>query len=169
MFSPSQLDAARRLLAAYRAQGHTIVTAESCTGGLIAALLTEIPGSSEVLERGFVAYSNAAKRECLGVAPELLGSEGAVSEATARAMAAGALVNSRATVAIAATGLAGPGGGSAAKPVGLVHVALARADGCSWHRECRFGDAGRDRVRGQTLAVALDLLWGALATGSAKP
>ena len=169
MFAPRQLDEARRLLAAFRAQGLTIVTAESCTGGLIAALLTEIPGSSEVFERGFVTYSNAAKCACLGVPPGLLVRDGAVSEAAARAMAAGALIHSKATVAVAVTGLAGPGGGSAAKPVGLVHVALARVDGLSWHQECRFGALGRDRVRGETVEVALTLLWRALAPTAARP
>ena len=165
MFATPLVDEARRLLAAYRRVGLTIATAESCTGGLIAALLTEIPGSSEVLERGFVAYSNAAKSESLGVADALLAEHGAVSGPVAGAMAEGALARSRAEIAISVTGLAGPGGGSATKPIGLVHLALARRGGDTWLREYRFGDVGRDRVRAQALDAALDLLWRALDAG----
>ncbi len=162
MFSTSQLEEARRLLAAYRARALTIVTAESCTGGLIVALLTEVPGSSDVLERAFVTYSNAAKSECLGVPAELLAREGAVSAAVTCAMAEGALRHSPATVAVAVTGVAGPAGSSAVKPVGLVHLAVARAGGATQHQECRFGDVGRARVRSQSVDVALGLLWRAL-------
>jgi nicotinamide-nucleotide amidase len=169
MFPTPQLDEARRLLAAYRAKALTIVTAESCTGGLIASLLTEIPGSSDVVERAFVAYSNAAKSECLGVPAELLAREGAVSAAATVAMAEGALRHSQATVAVAVTGLAGPGGGSATKPVGLVHLALARSGRPTQHRECRFGDVGRARVRAQAVNVALSLLWGALEAPPPAP
>jgi nicotinamide-nucleotide amidase len=165
MFATPLVDEARRLLAAYRRVGLTIATAESCTGGLIAALLTEIPGSSEVLERGFVTYSNAAKSESLGVADALLAEHGAVSGPVAGAMAEGALVHSKAEIAISVTGVAGPGGGSATKPIGLVHLALARRGGDTWLREYRFGDVGRDRVRAQALDAALALLWRALDAG----
>ena len=164
MFATPLVDEARRLLAAYRRVGLSIATAESCTGGLIAALLTEIPSSSEVLERGFVTYSNAAKSESLGVADALLAEHGAVSGPVAGAMAEGALARSRAEIAISVTGLAGPGGG-ATKPVGLVHLALARRGGDTLFREYRFGDVGRDRVRAQALDAALALLWRALDTG----
>jgi nicotinamide-nucleotide amidase len=133
-------------------------TAESCTGGLIAALLTEIPGSSSVLERGFVVYSNAAKEESLGVPAETLAKHGAVSERTARAMAEGALAQSRAEVAVSVTGIAGPDGGTAAKPVGLVHFACARRGAATVAREERFGDIGRDAVRLASVRVGLDLL-----------
>jgi nicotinamide-nucleotide amidase len=162
MFPSAMLDEAARLLDAFRARGLRLATAESCTGGLIAALLTEIPGASDVVERGFVTYSNAAKQESLGVPTALLEAHGAISEAVARAMAEGALAHSRADVAVAVTGLAGPGGGSEAKPVGLVHLAAARAGGPTLHRECRFGDIGRNLVRVKSVEVALALLWRAL-------
>jgi nicotinamide-nucleotide amidase len=165
MLATPLVDEARRLLAAYRRVGLTIATAESCTGGLIAALLTEIPGSSEVLDRGFVTYSNAAKSESLGVADALLAEHGAVSGPVAGAMAEGALAHSKAEIAISVTGVAGPGGGSATKPVGLVHLALARRGGDTWLREYRFGDVGRDRVRAHALDAALALLWRALDAG----
>jgi nicotinamide-nucleotide amidase len=155
-------DEAARLLDAFRARGLRLSTAESCTGGLIAALLTEIPGSSDVVERGFVTYSNAAKQENLGVPAALIEAHGAVSEAVARAMAEGALGHSHADIAVSVTGVAGPGGGSEAKPVGLVPLAVARAGGATLHQECRFGDIGRDQVRLKSVEVALSLLWRAL-------
>jgi nicotinamide-nucleotide amidase len=133
-------------------------TAESCTGGLIAGLLTEIPGSSTVLERGFVVYSNAAKQELLGVPDQTLVSHGAVSEQTAVAMAEGALRASRAEVAVSVTGVAGPDGGTATKPVGLVHFACARRGKPTIVREERFGDIGREAVRLASVKVGLDLL-----------
>jgi nicotinamide-nucleotide amidase len=133
-------------------------TAESCTGGLIAGLLTEIPGSSNVVERGFVVYSNAAKKELLAVPAKTLAQHGAVSEQTARAMAEGALAKSRADVAVSVTGIAGPGGGTAAKPVGLVHFACARSGRRTVAREERFGDIGREAVRLASVKVGLDLL-----------
>jgi len=153
---------AQDLLDAYRAAGLTIVTAESCTGGLIAALLTDIPGSSKTVERGFVTYSNEAKIECLGVPPETIAAHGAVSEETARAMAEGALRASRADIGVSVTGVAGPGGGSAEKPVGLVHLACARRRGETRHMEMRYGDLGRSMVRLRTVADALALLAEAL-------
>lgn len=151
-----------RLLDACRAKRLRIVTAESCTGGLIAALLTEVPGSSDVVERGFVIYSNDAKQDCLGVPLQLLQQQGAVSEPVARAMAQGALAHSLADIAVSVTGVAGPGGGSEAKPVGLVHLAAVRKGGATLHREYRFGDIGRDEVRLKSVEAALALLWRAL-------
>ncbi|TXN49917.1 CinA family protein, partial [Methylobacterium sp. WL18] len=133
------LDRAEALVAAYAEAGRTIVTAESCTGGLVAGLLTAVPGSSAVVERGYVTYSNEAKAEAIGVPMDLIRRHGAVSEDVARAMACGALSASRATVAVAITGIAGPGGGSAEKPVGLVHFGLALRDGGRRHLERRYG------------------------------
>ena len=158
MFPPDLLVRAAELIVRYRAAGLTVATAELCTGGLIAGLLTEIPGSSNVLERGFVVYSNAAKHELLGVPAATLARRGAVSEETAMAMAEGALAKSRADVAVSVTGIAGPDGGTAAKPVGLVHFACARRGAPMVVREERFGDIGRDAVRLASVAVGLDLL-----------
>jgi len=146
------------LLADARAKQLKIATAESCTGGLIAGLLTEIAGSSDVFERGFVTYSNDAKHEMLGVRQSLLERHGAVSEEVARAMAEGALKHSHADIAIAVTGVAGPGGATETKPIGLVHIAVARKDGHVAHRRCEFGDIGRTEVRLATLGAALELL-----------
>ena len=151
------VDAAERLLARCRSRGRLLATAESCTGGLIAAYLTEIPGSSDVFERGFVTYSNEAKTEQLGVPAELVARCGAVSEEVARAMAEGALRHSRADVSLAVTGVAGPSGGTAEKPVGLVHLAAARRDGEVTHLRCAFGDVARGEVRRRTVARALEL------------
>lgn len=162
IFPDEMRDRATALLDAYKSAGLTIVTAESCTGGLIAGLLTDIPGSSSVVERGFVTYSNEAKIECLGVPADTIRAHGAVSEPTARAMAEGALAASRADVAVSVTGIAGPGGGSADKPVGLVHLACARRGGETRHRVMRYGDLGRSMVRLRTVADALGLLEGAL-------
>jgi len=158
MFSSDLLTRAEMLLAQARAKGLKIATAESCTGGLVAGLLTEIPGSSDVVERGFVTYSNQAKEEMLGVPAAMLRQHGAVSEPVARAMAEGAIRNSTAQLSVAITGVAGPGGGSDDKPVGLVHIAAARAGEATLHRECRFGDIGRDAVRLASVATALEML-----------
>jgi nicotinamide-nucleotide amidase len=163
MFPPDLVARAAELVARYRAAGLMAATAESCTGGLIAGLLTEIPGSSNMLERGFVVYSNAAKQELLGVPPETLTHHGAVSEQTAAAMAEGALRASRAEVAVSVTGIAGPDGGTAAKPVGLVHFACARRGRATVAREERFGDIGRGEVRLASVRVGLDLLETALS------
>lgn len=149
--------AAARLVHAFAARGRTLATAESCTGGLIAAFLTDVPGSSAVLDRGFVTYSNASKSEMIGVPADLITAHGAVSEAVALAMARGALAASSAAVAIAVTGVAGPGGGSADKPVGLVHLALADETGAV-HRVMRFGNPGRHAIRLQTVGIALQML-----------
>lgn len=158
MFPADLVKMAENLLADCRAKKVMLVTAESCTGGLIAGLLTEIPGSSDVVERGFVTYSNAAKAEAIGVPPDLITAHGAVSEPVARAMAEGALAHSRADVAVAVTGVAGPGGGTAAKPVGLVHLAATRRGGPTQHLECRFGDIGRGPIRLATVRAVLDLV-----------
>jgi nicotinamide-nucleotide amidase len=158
MFSTDLLTRAATLLADARAKKIRIAAAESCTGGLIAALLTEIAGSSDVFERGFVTYSDQAKQELLGVPEALVLGHGAVSEEVARAMVQGALANSHADLAVAVTGIAGPGGGSTEKPVGLVHIAAMRKGGKTLHRECRFGDIGRDAVRIATVDTALGML-----------
>ena len=146
------------LLAAYRARGWTIATAESCTGGLVASALTDVAGSSDVFERGFVTYSNEAKSQVLGVPADLIAEHGAVSEAVARAMAQGALAHSRANVAVAITGVAGPGGGTAMKPVGLVHFGLAAKGEAIGHLERRYGDLDRTEIRRRAVADALELL-----------
>ena len=151
-----------------------VATAESCTGGLIAGLLTEFPGASEVLERGFVTYSNTAKSEMLGIDRALISQFGAVSREVALAMAEGALRMSRADLSVAVTGVAGPGGGTADKPVGLVHIAAVRRSTATLHRgtllrratlhrECRFGDKSRTAIRQLTIAAALSLLQQAAA------
>jgi nicotinamide-nucleotide amidase len=147
-----------QLLQRGRAAMLTLATAESCTAGLIAATLGAAPGASNMLERGFITYSNAAKTELLGVPSELIASKGAVSAEVARAMAEGALKNSRADLAVAVTGIAGPDGGSAEKPVGLVHLAAARRGGARLHEERRFGDIGRQRVQAETVLAAFDLI-----------
>jgi nicotinamide-nucleotide amidase len=157
---------AASLLDLCRQRGITIATAESCTGGLLSAYLTAVPGSSDVLERGFVTYSNAAKAELLSVDARMIDSLGAVSKEVALAMAAGALLHSRATISAAITGIAGPGGGSDEKPVGLVHFAVAKRkamsagqmDYSAIHHAEEFGDLGRDLVREESVAVGLKLL-----------
>ena len=158
MFDAALITRAERLLALYKARGLMIASAESCTGGLLAGLLTEIAGSSAVVERGFVTYTNQAKHEMIDVPMTLIEGHGAVSEPVARAMAAGALARSRADVAVAITGIAGPGGGDDRKPVGLVHFGCARRGATVVAREERFGDLGRSGVRRAALLVALDLL-----------
>jgi nicotinamide-nucleotide amidase len=150
--------AAKPLLDLCRRRGLHVATAESCTGGLVAAALTEIAGSSDVVECGFVTYSNAAKQTMLGVPPATLERYGAVSAETAAAMAAGALGRSQADLAVAITGIAGPGGGSRQKPVGLVHFAAASRDGRRLARSRRYGKIGRRRVRERSVADALALL-----------
>jgi nicotinamide-nucleotide amidase len=156
--TPDLKERAATLLNACRARGLKIATAESCTGGLVAALLTSIAGSSDVVDCGFVTYSNAAKQRTLGVPAEILENRGAVSQHCAMAMAEGALENSGADLAISITGIAGPGGGSPTKPVGLVHFACAFKGGTTQHRSENFGDIGRDEVRNASVLVALELL-----------
>ncbi|MEZ5816587.1 MAG: CinA family protein [Hyphomicrobiaceae bacterium] len=157
MFPDDLIRQAEGLLAAMRSKKLLVATAESCTGGLIAGLLTEIPGSSDVVDRGFVTYSNDAKTEMIGVRVELIADHGAVSREVALAMAEGALVHSSADVSVAVTGVAGPGGGTDAKPVGLVHIAAGRIGAEPIHMECRFGPLSRSEIRLKTVAAALDL------------
>jgi nicotinamide-nucleotide amidase len=158
MIDPALRKAAKRVLDASRARGLKIATAESCTGGLVAGALTEIPGSSDVVERGFVTYSNEAKHEQLGVSELTIRKFGAVARETAEAMARGALKHSSADLAVAVTGIAGPSGGSTNKPVGLVHFAAAARDGRLIHREKRYGKIGRGRIRLRSVAEALAML-----------
>ena len=157
MFAASLLEKAELLIGQCRAQNLTLVTAESCTGGLVAGLLTAIPGASDVFDRGFVTYSNRAKEDCLGVSAAILATSGAVSAQTARAMAEGALAHAQAQIALAVTGIVGPGGGSPAKPVGLVYFGCGSRD-AMMIVERRFGDIGRTEVRLAAVAAALDLL-----------
>lgn len=159
VFPEPVLTLSARLLAEARARGLHIATAESCTGGLIASALTAIPGSSDVFDRGAVVYANQAKMDMLGVPPDLLNQHGAVSAEVARAMAEGALANSTADIAVSCTGIAGPGGGSVEKPVGLVYLAAARKNRKTRHFECRFGDISRDEIRMRTVAAGLQLLF----------
>jgi nicotinamide-nucleotide amidase len=151
-------DAAAAVLDACRARKLKVATAESCTGGLVAGALTEIAGSSDVVDRGFVTYSNEAKQQMLGVASETLRDYGAVSRQTAEEMARGAIAHSNAQIAVAVTGVAGPGGGSADKPVGLVHFATASRGGALAHKELRYGDIGRASVRQRSVLEALAML-----------
>jgi nicotinamide-nucleotide amidase len=159
---------ARSLLDLCRARKLTIATAESCTGGLVAAALTDIPGSSDVVMCGFVSYSNQAKHEMLGVRNETLVNFGAVSKETALAMASGALKKARTDLAVSITGIAGPGGATPGKPVGLVHLGAAARDGRTLHLERRFGALGRSVVRQRSVADALKLLID-LARGPKSP
>ena len=157
MFEVETLTLAQSVLDACRARGWHLATAESCTGGLVAGALTAIAGSSDVVERGFVTYSNEAKSQLLGVPPETIAAHGAVSSETAAAMAKGAVARAPVDLAISVTGVAGPGGGSVAKPVGLVIFGLARRDGlCRTERRVFGGD--RSAVRQAALQVALGLL-----------
>ncbi|MBI1250109.1 MAG: nicotinamide-nucleotide amidohydrolase family protein [Alphaproteobacteria bacterium] len=158
MFPDHLIMSARLLLGDLEERRLKVVTAESCTGGLIAGLLTEIPGSSSVVERGFVVYSNRAKEDMLGVPGDMIADFGAVSEGVARAMAEGALRESNANIAVAVTGVAGPGGGTAMKPVGLVHLACARENKSMLHVAERFGDIGRSEIRLRTVETALELI-----------
>lgn len=149
---------AAEVLDAARTKSEQIVTAESCTGGLVAGALTAVPGSSDVFDRGFVTYSNTAKSEMLGVPYWLIEKRGAVSEDVVRAMAGGALTRSNASLAVAVTGIAGPGGGTPEKPVGLVHFAAGRHDGPMHHERMAFGDVGRAEIRRLSVEKALKLL-----------
>jgi nicotinamide-nucleotide amidase len=158
MVPDDQRQRAARLIGDLKAQRVKLATAESCTGGLIVALLTEIPGSSAVVDRGFVTYSNEAKAEMVGVRPDLIATHGAVSREVAIAMAEGALVHSEAAIAVAVTGVAGPGGATAAKPVGLVHIAAARTGTASLHEEYRFGDISRGAIRLAAVERAIALV-----------
>jgi nicotinamide-nucleotide amidase len=140
-----------------------LATAESCTGGLIAGALTEIAGSSDVFDRGFITYTNVAKNRMIGVTTDTLRAHGAVSEAVAREMALGALNTASVDIAIAVTGVAGPAGGTPEKPVGRVHLAVATKDGIAEHRKMDYGPLGRSEVRQATVETALDMLRTALS------
>jgi len=150
--------AAMAVLDACRMLGMKVATAESCTGGLVAGALTEIAGSSDVVDRGFVTYSNVAKQQMLGVPADTLRDHGAVSKQTAEAMARGALGKCDADIVVATTGVAGPGGGTPDKPVGLVHFAAASRGGVLIHAEMRYGDIGRSVVRHKSVLQALAML-----------
>ncbi len=167
MFDDEILHAARTLLATCHERKLTIATAESCTGGLVAGALTEIAGSSAVVDRGFVTYGNEAKMAMLGVPAETLKAHGAVSRETAEAMARGVLANAPVDLAVSITGIAGPGGGTAEKPVGLVHFAAVARAGSLLHQRCEFGDVGRSEVRRRSVLQALAML-GELA-GPSEP
>ena len=154
-------DLAQRLVNDYATRKRKIATAESCTGGLIAGALTEIAGASDVFERGFVVYSNDAKTEALDVSAGQLEQFGAVSAEVAEALAQGAIAHSKADIAVSATGIAGPAGGTAIKPVGLVYIGIATREGAVFHYKCQFkGD--RDDVRLQAVREALKLLLSSL-------
>jgi len=163
MFSLHTRALAQAVLDQARARGLRIATAESCTGGLVAGALTDIPGSSDVVEVGYVTYSNAAKTAALGVSAALITGYGAVSESVARAMAEGALAAAGVEMAVAITGVAGPGGGTADRPVGLVHFAVAKRGGPTLHLEARLGDLGRGQVREASVDKALELMLSAMA------
>ncbi len=158
LFPQFLLDRAALLIDDAAARRLRIVCAESCTGGLLSAILTEIAGSSAVFERGFVTYSNQAKSELLGVPGDLIADNGAVSEAVARMMAEGALKESRANISISITGVAGPGGGTPMKPVGTVHFASARENHPMRHERRDFGDIGRAAIRLAAVETALEML-----------
>lgn len=158
MFPDHLNRAARGFLDVARERNLRLATAESCTGGLVSACVSEVPGCSAVLERGFVTYSNDAKIELLGVPAALIEAKGAVSAEVARAMAEGALAKSRAHLSVAITGIAGPDGGSEEKPVGLVHLAAARKGRATLHEEKRFGDIGRLNVQAESVTAAFKLL-----------
>lgn len=158
MFTLEALDRARRILDACKAASLKLATAESCSGGLIAGCLTSIAGSSAVMERGFVTYTDQAKTELLGVPKDLLGSRGEVSEEVARAMAEGAIAHSPADIAIACTGIAGPTGGTKDKPIGLVHLAAARTGRPTLHLKRSYGVRTREAVRLEAVDDALGLL-----------
>ncbi|MGO7036767.1 CinA family protein [Rhizobium acaciae] len=163
LFPDDIISMAEAIIRDFTVAGLMVSTAESCTGGLIAGALTEISGSSAVVDRGFVTYTNSAKIEMLGVQAETLLRFGAVSKETARQMVHGALFRSRAEIAVAVTGIAGPGGGSAEKPVGLVHLAAKSRAGTLIHRKMLYGDIGRSEVRLATIRTALEMVRSLLA------
>ena len=163
MFDQALLTIAEQLLAACRAKGLKISTVESCTGGLVAGLLTEIAGSSDVVDRGFVTYSNAAKIQSVGVSEQLIATHGAVSEPVAIAMAEGGLRHSQADLCVALTGVAGPGGGSSEKPVGLVHLAVAVKGQSTRHARCFFDVPTRAGIRKAAVSKALAMMQEAIS------
>ena len=149
---------AEKVIDALRAKSWKLATAESCTGGMVAAAITDVAGSSDVFDRGFVTYSNLSKAEMLGVVPALIATHGAVSSQVATAMSEGALLYSKAQISVAITGVAGPGGGSVEKPVGLVHFSVAANGLPTAHSEIKFGDIGRSQVRLQARDSALQMV-----------
>lgn len=158
MMTERLISDAAELLENLRERQLMLATAESCTGGMIAGTLTEVAGSSDVVDRGFVTYSNEAKQDMLGIPPALIREHGAVSEPVAVAMAEGALRNSRADIAVSVTGVAGPGGGTDTKPVGLVHIACARRGKETVHQRHVFADRGRGWIRQETVAQAFRIM-----------
>lgn len=158
MLNNSLIALAEICIATARKQKLKLVIAESCTGGLIAAYLTSVPGASDVFDRGFVTYSNEAKQELLQVPSDLIAAHGEVSDAVVRAMAQGALIHGHGDISVAVTGIAGPDGGSPSKPIGLVYIGSARRNGATLAEEHRFGDIGRTEVREQTALRAMELL-----------
>jgi len=158
VISNELFEAASEVLGLCGGRGLKLATAESCTGGLIAAALTATPGSSRVLDRGYVTYSDAAKAADLGVPSDLIKNKGAVSEEVARAMAVGAIETAGVDLPLSVTGIAGPDGGTPQKPVGLVHIAVAHRGGKILHRECRYGPIGRGEVRRLSALAALALM-----------
>jgi nicotinamide-nucleotide amidase len=158
MLDDDIVDAAKRLLDICKRKHLTLATVESCTGGLIAGTLTDVPGISSILDRGFVTYSNEAKQDMVGVSAATLKAHGAVSRQTAEEMARGAITHAPVDLAVSVTGIAGPDGGSPEKPVGLVHFAVASRSGRLVHAEKRFGDIGRSEVRKQSVLQAFRML-----------
>ena len=167
-FESEMTEQASRLIDLCRRKHLMLATAESCTGGLIAALITSVSGSSDVFDSGFVTYSNAAKTAMIGVPAELIMRLGAVSAEVARAMAEGALRHSKADIALAVTGIAGPGGSTELKPVGLVHCAAASRNGNVLHQKLLLGDIGRDGVRNATVARTISMAY-TLALAADEP
>jgi nicotinamide-nucleotide amidase len=158
MLDDDIVEAAKNLLAVCKRKNLLVATAESCTAGLVAGTLTEVPGTSSILDRGFITYSNEAKHEMLGVPRDILSKHGAVSRETAEAMVRGVLGRSRVHLAVSVTGIAGPDGGSAEKPVGLVHFAAASRGGRLIGSEQRYGNIGRDKVRKRSVLQAFKML-----------
>jgi nicotinamide-nucleotide amidase len=158
MLDDDIIEAARRLLDICKRKNLTLATAESCTAGLVAGTLAEVPGISSMLDRGFITYSNDAKQEMLGVSADTLKQYGAVSRETAEEMARGALAHAPVDLAVSVTGIAGPDGGTPEKPVGLVHFAAAGRSGQLIHAEKRFGNIGRANVRQQSVLQAFRML-----------
>lgn len=169
MLDDDIVEAARRLLEICKRKHLLVATAESCTAGLVAGMLTEVPGTSSVLDRGFITYSNQAKQDMLGVSAATLQARGAVSRETAEEMARGALAHAPVDLAVSVTGIAGPDGGSAEKPVGLVHFGAASRSGQFVHAEKRFGNIGRTEIRKQSVLQALRMLQDVAEQEAARP
>lgn len=169
MLDDDIVEAAKRLLDICKRKNLTVATVESCTAGLVAGTLTEVPGTSSILDRGFVTYSNQAKQDMVGVSAATLKSHGAVSRQTAEAMARGAIAHAPVDLAVSVTGIAGPDGGSAEKPVGLVHFAAATRSGRLIHAEKRFGDIGRADIRKQSVLQAFRMLHDLAEGEAARP